>query len=508
MDCPCNKPKKEMCPMPDVVERPVLLRAVTLPPSVGTEDDYPPTVGLYRNVILKYAANNHVYIYSSDGIPVLLESEVPQSVWDELERLQQEIDDMKNSPDVVDIVDTHADLENYDTSSLGDNDIIRVLQDETHDGDSSFYRWDATNSSWVYIGSTPPAQKTFYADSAETGGTRHIYANSDMTGAVSAQTVFDASTKGLVILRMSTAYSPTSYNDTYLVNAYVDTSNNDFQLIFSDGIWTYGYDTNNLANTVFDFSKSQYQQKLTAGANITITGNSISATDTTYSNFVGTDGVVPGSAGLVPAPATTDAGKVLGADGTWVQGGPTVVQATGTSTTDVMSQNAVTSMVYDDPGTKKNVVIGGGTIGSAKDPVVIGRAASVRGNYAIAIGSAAGSQVTNAPGAISLGAFSEAGVQGQMDISLASATSQAKAANGYAGSGYRLLTGLYDPQNAHDAATKGYVDTAVVNGGTMAPTTATVGVVGALYSCVNSGTPEIYMCTAVSGTVYTWAKVI
>lgn len=37
----------------------------------------------------------------------------------------------------------------------------------------------------------------------------------------------------------------------------------------------------------------------------------------TYSNFTGTDGVDPGTAGLVPAPATTDAGKFLKADGTW-----------------------------------------------------------------------------------------------------------------------------------------------------------------------------------------------
>lgn len=45
-----------------------------------------------------------------------------------------------------------------------------------------------------------------------------------------------------------------------------------------------------------------------------------------------------------------------------------------------------------------------------------------------------------------------------MDISLATATQQAQANYGYNGSAYRLLTGLYDPQSDHDAATKGYVD--------------------------------------------------
>lgn len=55
---------------------------------------------------------------------------------------------------------------------------------------------------------------------------------------------------------------------------------------------------------------------------------------------------------------------------------------------------------------------------------------------------------------------------------------------------------------------KGLIDSAIINGGTTAPTTATVGSVGTLYSCVNSGTPEIYMCSEVSGSTYTWTKII
>lgn len=60
------------------------------------------------------------------------------------------------------------------------------------------------------------------------------------------------------------------------------------------------------------------QDKLTAGANISISGGTISATDTTYSDFTGTDGTSAGTNGLVPAPATTDAGKFLNASGAWV----------------------------------------------------------------------------------------------------------------------------------------------------------------------------------------------
>lgn len=55
----------------------------------------------------------------------------------------------------------------------------------------------------------------------------------------------------------------------------------------------------------------------TAGANIQINGTVISATDTTYSNFTGADGSTAGAAGLVPTPSATDNTKFLKGDGTW-----------------------------------------------------------------------------------------------------------------------------------------------------------------------------------------------
>lgn len=81
----------------------------------------------------------------------------------------------------------------------------------------------------------------------------------------------------------------------------------------------------------------------TAGTNVQISsGNVISATDTTYSNFTGTDGQTAGTAGLVPAPATTDVGKFLKADGTWDTAGSAIAvidNLTSTSTTDALSAN-------------------------------------------------------------------------------------------------------------------------------------------------------------------------
>ena len=70
--------------------------------------------------------------------------------------LQEQIDALASASDVVDVVGTYAELQAYDTSHLNDNDIIKVLTDETHDDAISYYRWDDTNDTFVYIGSQGP----------------------------------------------------------------------------------------------------------------------------------------------------------------------------------------------------------------------------------------------------------------------------------------------------------------------------------------------------------------
>lgn len=203
------------------------------------------------------------------------------------------------------------------------------------------------------------------------------------------------------------------------------------------------------------------QNKLTAGEGINITDNVISATYT----------------------------------------GPNVVQTTGTSTTDVMSQNAISSMIFADPTTARKVAIGAqsgmtpngystsvGYDSLAGDyAVAIGGAASAAtrtsgiGSYSIAIGNNAksgqfwgiaigASSSINTAGAIALGYSTTANGAYAVAIGAKSTTSikgevsfggSALIGDGYNNSQYRLLTNVYDPQNAHDAANKGYVDTSV-----------------------------------------------
>lgn len=66
----------------------------------------------------------------------------------------------------------------------------------------------------------------------------------------------------------------------------------------------------------------------------------------TYTDFVGTDGTATGTAGLVPAPATTDAGKFLTASGAWG-----VITQLGGLTLLTISQTDYDNLGTKDPNT-------------------------------------------------------------------------------------------------------------------------------------------------------------
>ena len=70
--------------------------------------------------------------------------------------LQRQIDGITSSSDVKDIVGTYAELQNYDTSTLGNNDIIKVLQDNTHNDAMTYYRWNTATQQFTYVGQEGP----------------------------------------------------------------------------------------------------------------------------------------------------------------------------------------------------------------------------------------------------------------------------------------------------------------------------------------------------------------
>ena len=234
----------------------------------------------------------------------------------------------------------------------------------------------------------------------------------------------------------------------------------------------------------------------------------------------------------------------------------TVVQTAGNSATDVMSQNATTSMVFADPESQTKIKIGSGassTIGNnaieigrnssaaynntiaigggnistfaahadALGAVAIGNSSSVSGQRGLAIGE--GAKVhgdysavlgayslvdTNSKGCVALGSGSKvnSNLVGVIQVGVSNPDFSNPTNYGYNNTIYRLITGVYDGQGLHDAAT-------VAQGNTLAssaPTTSTVGVLGQLYTNTTDG--KIYHCTAIDTTdpnnpSYTWSEV-
>lgn len=394
--------------------------------------------------------------------------------------IEQEIEDLKNNPDVVDIVDTYADLQAYDTSNLGDKDIIRVLNDETHNDESTYYRYNKASNNWTYIGTTGPKggeqsdweendsagpayikNRPFYSETVESeipqGQSQNVGNTPDSGYVWFAEQVQDYALHTVladfedgdtVLMTVSYSVGGTVKTDT---GKFILTIENNEASLDSDmpatSRWNGGYASESSGDTTFRWPVA------TADASQTI-----------YLTKVEYEKVKQIDAKYLP-----DTGP-----------GVNVVQTTGTSTTDVMSQNAATEMVFADPGTKQQVrigssffapsqsanyvAIGGGSIGSSSDrAIAIGVSATVTSNAggSIALGYDANASRPGAialrgsasgAGSVAIGSYSNATAQGQVDIGTS------LTGHGYNNSNYRLLSGVYDPQSAHDAATKGYVD--------------------------------------------------
>lgn len=99
--------------------------------------------------------NDLVNYYDKNETDTLIATEAETRDAADLD-LQGQIDAISSASDVVDVVGTYAELQDYDTSKLSDNDIVKVLTDETHDDAISYYRWNDTTNAFTYIGSQGP----------------------------------------------------------------------------------------------------------------------------------------------------------------------------------------------------------------------------------------------------------------------------------------------------------------------------------------------------------------
>ena len=129
-----------------------------------------------------YSAGNGINISGANAISVdTTVVATQQNLTDEVTNrenadiyLQQQIDGISASSDVVDIVGTYAELQAYDTQHLKDNDIIKVLQDETQNGATTYYRWSTTTETFTLIGQEGPYYTKAAADAEFVPQTRTV----------------------------------------------------------------------------------------------------------------------------------------------------------------------------------------------------------------------------------------------------------------------------------------------------------------------------------------------
>ena len=141
----------------------------------------------------------------------------------------------------------------------------------------------------------------------------------------------------------------------------------------------------------------------------------------------------------------------------------------------------------------------GGQYGRGEGSVVIGSSAKSAsdGQSQVVIGQFAGSLISGGNGSISLGAYSRATRNGEMNIG------SENYSFGYNNTNYRLISGVHNGEDLHDAAT-------VAQGNqlaTSAPTSTTPGALGGLYT--DTSAMHTYQLTAIDETdpdnpVYSW----
>jgi len=149
-----------------------------------------------------YSAGNGINISGSNAISVdTTIVATQQNLSDEVTNrenadiyLQQQIDGISASSDVVDIVGTYAELQAYDTQHLKDNDIIKVLQDETQGGATTYYRWSTSTNTFTLIGQEGPYYTKASADAQFVPQTRTV--NSKSLSANITLTASDVSALG------------------------------------------------------------------------------------------------------------------------------------------------------------------------------------------------------------------------------------------------------------------------------------------------------------------------
>lgn len=127
-----------------------------------------------------------------------------------------------------------------------------------------------------------------------------------------------------------------------------------------------------------------------------------------------------------------------------------LAQTTGTDTKKVMSQDATTGMVFRDKTTKYQVQIGNSSDASGTQATAVGSSSTASGIAGVALG---GQCQATAQNSVAF-AQGQATVQGEFNVG----TSYNWSSGGFNGTAFRVIRGVHDGEQAHDAVTVGQIN--------------------------------------------------
>lgn len=332
-------------------------------------DNYDPVMGDYHEKIIIDEARGKRWMFDCDGVFLPFDEvevvnekgdstrkAVSQKLFtDEIDRLDaedteiwNEIETIEAASDVVDVVGTYAELQQYDTSDLHDKDLIKVLQDETKDDAITYYRWSTTTETFSYVGEEGPYYTESQIDTM-------MAAKQDKTLKLFTAIIFSTPEQSywgfqvsfgnfLTFTELANAYDEKTIlvyemgQTQYYKVVECEHTSSTAKLVMTDGtkFITYTYIPN--PGSFHDFDDRTFTR---------------SVTNVYSSAFTGATALADGTQGLVPAPTTADPEKFLKGDGTWSE---------VASVVDFYSPNAISEgsalTLYKDSGLTQQATYG------------------------------------------------------------------------------------------------------------------------------------------------------
>lgn len=256
-----NRPHLEGCPNIDCHNNKDCcpFRKIVIPAVMGGDsegEDYAPENGAYRNALVEYESNGHIYMYSSDGIPTRLTGESGASDYEVL----------TNKPSI----NGHELIGNKTAEELGiTSEPFYVYCIDTQPGDPE-------PSEGVYI-----YKDASYTVPMTVGEILDAYRNGDrvvFADAFSATPSPDEYTFYIYneLVRVSVTYANGTSHPATRVRFYImnNRAGADVPSLLSQACWA----ATSLSDTWLSITRVNAQARLTAGDGITISGNVISAT--------------------------------------------------------------------------------------------------------------------------------------------------------------------------------------------------------------------------------------